>query len=88
MSTSRYDVFVERGIDCPGEISVVGYNDMPFVGWFDPPLTTVRLPHYEIGARAAELLLDQLRDPDIEPAQVLFEPELVVRGSTAAPPAG
>jgi LacI family transcriptional regulator len=87
MAIGCYDVFVERGIDCPGQISVVGYNDMPFVGWFDPPLTTVRLPHYEIGARAAELLLDQLRDPEIEPAQVLFEPELVIRGSTAAPPA-
>ncbi|MCD6013943.1 MAG: transcriptional regulator, LacI family [Solirubrobacterales bacterium] len=85
MAVGCYDVFVERGIDCPGEISVVGYNDMPFVGWFSPPLTTVHLPHYEIGARAAGLLLDQLRDPEIEPAQVLLEPELVVRGSTAAP---
>jgi LacI family transcriptional regulator len=85
MAIGCYDVFVEREIDCPGEISVVGYNDMPFVGWFDPPLTTVHLPHYEIGARAAELLLDQLRDPDTEPAQVMFEPELVVRGSTAPP---
>jgi LacI family transcriptional regulator len=85
MAVGCYDAFVERGIDCPGEISVVGYNDMPFVGWFSPPLTTVHLPHYEIGARAAELLLDQLRDPEIEPAQVLLEPELVVRGSTAPP---
>ena len=55
-------------------------------GWFDPPLTTVRLPHYEIGARAAELLLEQLRDPAAEPAQVMLEPELIVRGSTAPPP--
>jgi LacI family transcriptional regulator len=86
MALGCYDAFVDRGIDCPGEISVVGYNDMPFAGWFSPPLTTVRLPHYEIGVRAAELLLDQLRDPEIEPAQLLLDPELVVRGSTAPPP--
>ncbi len=85
MAVGCYDVFVERGIDCPGEISVVGYNDMPFVGWFSPPLTTVHLPHYEIGTRAAELLLDQLRDPEVEPTQVMVDPELVVRGSTAPP---
>jgi LacI family transcriptional regulator, galactose operon repressor len=87
MALGCYDAFVERGIDCPGEISVVGYNDMPFAGWFSPPLTTVRLPHYEIGVRAAGLLLDLLRDPEIEPAQLLLDPELVVRGSTAPPPA-
>jgi LacI family transcriptional regulator len=64
---------------------VVGYNDMPFAGWFDPPLTTVRLPHYEIGSRAAELLLEHLRDPDAEPVQVMLDPELMIRGSTAPP---
>ncbi len=85
MALGCYDAFVDRGITCPEEISVVGYNDMPFAGWFSPPLTTVRLPHYEIGIRAAELLLDRMRDPEAEPVQVLLEPELVVRGSTAPP---
>ena len=84
MALGCYDAFVERGIDCPGEVSVVGFNDMPFAAWFDPPLTTVRLPHYEIGARAADLLLEQLRDPAVEPAQVVLPPELVIRRSTAA----
>jgi LacI family transcriptional regulator len=88
MAVGCYDAFVERGIDCPAEISVVGYNDMPFVGWFSPPLTTIHLPHYEIGVRAAELLLDQLREPEIEPAQVMLDPELVVRGSTTSLRAG
>ena len=85
MALGCYDVFVERGIECPEQISVVGYNDMPFAGWFNPPLTTIRLPHYEIGVRAAELLLDKLRDPDADAAQVMLEPTLVVRGSTAPP---
>lgn len=85
MALGCYDAFVARGIECPREISVVGFNNMPFAGWFSPPLTTVGLPHYELGARAAELLLAQLRDPDAEPVQVQLEPRLVVRGSTAPP---
>lgn len=87
MALGCYDAFVARGIECPRELSVVGYNDMPFAAWFDPPLTTVHLPQYEIGVRAAELLLEHLRDPDAEPTQVLLEPTLTVRGSTA-PPSG
>ena len=55
-----YDVFAERGIVCPEEISVVGFNDMPFAGRFQPPLTTIRIPHYEIGMAAAELMLENL----------------------------
>lgn len=86
MALGCYDAFVARGIKCPQQLSVVGYNDMPFAAWFDPPLTTVHLPQYEIGSRAAELLLEQLRDPAAEPIQVLLEPSLAVRGSTAAPP--
>ena len=42
-----------HGLRCPDDVSVVGYNDMPFVDRFRPPLTTVRVPHYELGATAA-----------------------------------
>jgi LacI family transcriptional regulator len=80
-----YDVFAERGIDCPGAISLVGFNDMPFAGRFNPPLTTIRIPHYEIGAAAAELMLEHLQDGAGEPRQVQLEPELVVRASTGSP---
>jgi LacI family transcriptional regulator len=85
MALGCYDAFVARGVVCPDRISVVGFNDMPFAAWFYPPLTTVRLPHYEIGVRAADLLLERLRDPDADPAQVMLEPELVVRASTGRP---
>jgi LacI family transcriptional regulator len=80
-----YDVFGERGIDCPDEISVVGFNDMPFLDKLRPPLTTVAIPHQDIGAEAARLLLDSLADPDRSARSVLFPLSLVVRGSTAAP---
>lgn len=89
MALGCYDGLAERSMRCPEHVSVVGYNDMPFADRFAPPLTTIRIPQHELGARAAELLLEQLADPAAQPHQVLLEPELVVRGSTtraAAPP--
>jgi LacI family transcriptional regulator, galactose operon repressor len=85
MALGCYDVLEERGIECPADLSVTGFNDMPFAARFRPPLTTVRIPHYELGARSAELLLELLQDPEAPPTQELLEPELVVRGSTAPP---
>jgi LacI family transcriptional regulator len=78
-----YDVFEERGIECPGEVSVVGFNDMPFAGRFQPPLTTIHIPQYDIGRAAAELMLERLRDTEAAPRHVRLEPGLVVRASTA-----
>jgi LacI family transcriptional regulator len=80
-----YDVFAERGIGCPDEVSVVGFNDMPFAARFQPPLTTIHIPHYEIGKAAGELMLERLQDGDSAPRDVRLEPDLVVRGSTAPP---
>jgi LacI family transcriptional regulator len=81
-----YDALEHRGLRCPEDVSVVGYNDMPFVDRFRPPLTTVRVPHYELGATAAALMLEQLRGRDLPPRQLLLAPELVVRGSTGPLP--
>lgn len=81
-----YDVFLERSIQCPGELSVTGFNDMPFADRFQPPLTTVRIRPYEVGVAAAELMLEALRNPDSDPRQVQLKPELVVRESTGPPP--
>jgi LacI family transcriptional regulator len=80
-----YDVFDERGVRCPEEVSVVGFNDMPFADRFQPPLTTIRIPHYELGMAAAQLMLDHLANGGREPSEVRLEPSLVVRGSTARP---
>ena len=58
------DVFAEHGVRCPDDVSVVGFNDMPFAARFQPPLTTIRIPHYEIGKAAAQLMLERLQDGD------------------------
>jgi LacI family transcriptional regulator len=83
-----YDVFAERGVRCPEEISVVGFNDMPFADRFQPPLTTIHIPHYEIGKAAGELMLERLQNGEAPPREVRLEPSLVARGSTAPPARG
>ena len=80
-----YDVMGEVGISCPDDISVIGFNDIPFLDKLHPPLTTIHIPHYDIGVRATELLLSRLSDPSAVPVTVQLEPHLVVRGSTAGP---
>ena len=80
-----YDVLRERGLKVPDDISIVGYNDMPYNDKFSPPLTSVRLPHYHIGSKAADILIEAIEHPGAHPADVRLRPELVVRASTAPP---
>jgi LacI family transcriptional regulator len=83
-----------RGLRCPQEMSLVGFNDMRFADEFQPPLTTVHVPHLDMGAEAARLLLERLDlDQKAETGSaaamakaVLLPVRLVVRASTAAPP--
>lgn len=92
MALGAVDGLREAGLDCPGDVSVVGFNDMDFNHRFSPPLTTVRVPHYRMGVEAADLLLERLADPEAAARHVVLPVELVVRGSTApasqAPRAG
>jgi LacI family transcriptional regulator len=79
-----YDVFAERGVRCPADVSVVGFNDMPFAARFNPPLPTVHIPHYEIGKAAGELMLERLLGGQSQPREIRLEPSLIVRASTAS----
>lgn len=77
-------VLRERGFSCPGDISVTGYNDMPFVDRLSPPLTTVRIEPYETGRHAGEQILRRIETPadSGKPETEVLPVELVVRGST------
>jgi LacI family transcriptional regulator len=81
-----YDTLEERGLRCPDDISIVGFNDMPFVDRLRPALSTVRVPQREIGTVAADLMLERLADDSGAAREILLEPTLVVRASTSAPP--
>lgn len=74
------------GLECPRDVSVVGFNDMPFADSSTPPLTTVRFAHYEIGRQAAEMLVAQINEDGATPRTLVLPTELIVRGSTAPPP--
>jgi DNA-binding LacI/PurR family transcriptional regulator len=75
----------DAGLDMPGDISVVGFDDIPDAQHFAPPLTTIRQDFAEIGRRAFEVLLSDLKGEKVaERAQIL--PRLVVRASTGRAP--
>jgi DNA-binding LacI/PurR family transcriptional regulator len=81
MALGLLHAFREGGAEVPGDISVVGFDDMPDTRHFLPPLTTVRQDFAEIGRRAVEVLLGEVSGAAVaEHAQIV--PELVVRGST------
>jgi LacI family transcriptional regulator len=80
-----YAALDEAGLGCPDDMSVVGFNDMPFIDRLRPPLTTVAFPHYQVGAEAAQLLLERIGGNG-GPVKVLYlAPEFIIRGSTAPP---
>ncbi|MFE0832142.1 LacI family DNA-binding transcriptional regulator [Streptomyces sp. NPDC058828] len=72
-----------RGLSVPHDISVVGYDDSAFMTCTEPPLTTVRQPIEAMGRAAVDLLCAQIQGTEVPHRELLFEPELVVRGSTA-----
>ncbi len=82
-----YDVLAERQLNVPKDVSVVGYNDMPFSDKLCPPLTTIHIPHYTIGVRAAELALDMIAKRDVGAQALRLAPALAIRQSTAVPSA-
>ncbi len=71
------------GLDCPEDLSIVGFDDIPLAAYFDPPLTTVRLPAFELGQAAGRALLDRIAEREIAP-RTLLRTELVIRSSTRA----
>ena len=77
----------ELGLSVPGEVSVVGTDDIPQAAFTDPPLTTVRQPLQEWGRLAVNLLLDIIDGVESE-RRVLLPSTVIVRGSTAPPKLG
>jgi alanine racemase len=71
-----------RGLDVPGDVSVVGYDDSPFMAFTDPPLTTVRQLVAPMSQSAVQTLVDAITGHPTSHGEYLFAGELVVRGST------
>lgn len=71
-----------HGLRCPADVSVIGFNDMPFSEEFSPGLTTVHVPLQMIGTEAARILLEMIDSRHIRPVAVMLPVSLVVRGSS------
>ena len=76
---------LQRGIRVPEDVSLVGYDDIPFARQLSVPLTTVRRPHYAMGTTAAQMLTSVLSGDAPAQRHVVFHPELMVRDSTGVP---
>jgi LacI family xylobiose transport system transcriptional regulator len=81
-----YEAARELGIVIPDELSVIGFDDLPVAAWVGPPLTTVRQPTSDMAEQATRLVLRLRGGGDQQQLRVDLATQLVVRGSTAAPP--
>jgi LacI family transcriptional regulator len=75
--------FQEEGLRVPGDISVVGFDDIQIAAYNTPSLTTVRQPLIRMGTIAAQTLLERIETKKLEPREIAIQPELVIRESTS-----
>lgn len=74
-----------RGIDCPRQVSVTGFNDMPMLDLISPSLTTIRIQQFEVGQVSARILLQIMTDRDSTPPKETVLPVQLVRRASVAP---
>jgi len=83
-AVGAFGVARRMGLRIPEDVAIVGYNDIPLASRMMPALTTVHVPIHDFGSVAARLLLEQVETGEPSQRRVIFNPELIVRGSTAA----
>jgi LacI family transcriptional regulator len=87
LAEQTWHLLRRTGLRLPHDLSLVAFDDVPWMEMVEPGITAVAQPAFEMGCRAALLLLRRLDDPRRGRTVEMLEPSLVVRGSTAAPPA-
>jgi LacI family transcriptional regulator len=75
----------DKGLSVPEDISVVGFDDIQTAAYYNPSLTTIRQPLYQMGTEAARILLQRIRGASDFPNELPVMPELVIRESTCPP---
>ena len=77
---------IDLGLRCPQDVSVIGFDDIKFCETFLVPLTTVRVPKYDMGNLAAQMLIQHIESREtVTPRRVYLDAALVQRASTSAP---
>ena len=75
----------ELGLSVPGDVSVVGYDDVKLAAWPSYDLTTVRQPAGQMAEATIGILMDRLADPETRPRRVALDGPLIIRGSARIP---
>jgi len=83
MAIGALEALGARGLSCPRDVAIVGYNDTQMTAHTAPPITTVRLPAYDLGRLAGDMAVRLMDDPDDPPPSLSLPPSLVVRDSTS-----
>lgn len=86
MALGLLRALAERGRKVPQDVSVIGFDDIPDSGSFQPPLTTVHQDFADVGRRCVQSALRQVRENEVEQGTTLVPTQLVVRESTGRPP--
>jgi LacI family transcriptional regulator/LacI family repressor for deo operon, udp, cdd, tsx, nupC, and nupG len=81
MTVGAIEAIHKQGLSIPGDVAIIGFDDLPWAEALDPPLTVVRQPAYEVGRAAAELLLKRLSNPEAPAAWLRLKPRLILRSS-------
>lgn len=85
MALGVMNTIQQRGLRVGDDIAVAGFDDIPAAQTADPPLTTIRQPINGIGYQLVDMLIQLIRNEQIEHTQVLLKPELVIRASSGKP---
>jgi LacI family transcriptional regulator len=85
LAEQAWHVLRRRGLRLPDDVSLVGFDDVPWMEMVEPAITVVAQPTEELGRSAARLLLRRIDDPASPPRLDCLQPSLVIRGSTAPP---
>lgn len=82
MAIGAMQYLKDSGKSIPGDVSIIGFDDVVAESMVDPPLCTVRVPKLEMGVEAMKLISEQIKNPGLKNQKILVPAELIVRKST------
>lgn len=81
ITMGAYVALNRHGVTIPDEIALVGYDDVPWADALNPPPTVIDQSSYEMGRRAAEMMLSRIENPEGAPVKLMMEPKIIIRAS-------
>ena len=86
LAIGAIDAIASLGLKCPEDISVTGFNDIPFLDLIAPGLTTEQILQFDVGRIAAEILLKRMTEPDARVPETTIMPVSIIDRNSIAPP--